>query len=103
MADEKIIFSMCGVGKTLLMGHPYHASLRRVGEDYFIPTCPIIPVQHEDIQPIPTFFQPGQHVAIRRDGQDVTVTAAALWNEDAWLLRLYGLGMKKEAAATKEG
>ncbi|MBO7338974.1 MAG: hypothetical protein J6U66_02785 [Lachnospiraceae bacterium] len=37
------------------------------------------------------------------EGQDVTVTAAALWNEDAWLLRLYGLGMKKEAAATKEG
>ncbi|MBP5476826.1 MAG: hypothetical protein J6Y00_03985 [Paludibacteraceae bacterium] len=74
LAGETQSFIYCGVGKTLLMGHPYHASLRRVGEDYFIPTCPIIPVPHEDAQPIPTFFQPGQHVAIRRDGQDVTVT-----------------------------
>ena len=74
MVGEVQSFIYCGVGKTLLMGHPYHASLRRVGEDYFIPTCPIIPVLHEDIQPIPTIFNPGQRIVARRDGQDIPVT-----------------------------
>ena len=36
------------------------------------------------------------------EGQDVKVTAAALWDEDAWLLRWYGFGTKKESGA-KEG
>ena len=36
------------------------------------------------------------------EGQDVHVTAAALWDEDAWLLRWYSFGTKKESAA-KEG
>ena len=74
MVGETQSFIYCGVGKTLLMGHPYHASLRRVGEDYFIPTCPIIPVPHEDVQPIPTIFNPGQRIVARRDGQDIPVT-----------------------------
>ena len=74
MVGETQSFIYCGVGKTLLMGHPYHASLRRVGEDYFIPTCPIIPVPHEDVQPIPTIFYPGQRIVARRDGQDIPVT-----------------------------
>ena len=74
MIGETQSFIYCGVGKTLLMGHPYHASLRRVGEDYFIPTCPLIPVPHEDIQPIPTIFNPGQRIVARRDGQDIPVT-----------------------------
>ena len=74
MPGETQSFIYCGVGNILLMGHPYHASLRRVGEDYFIPTCPIIPVPHEDVQPIPTLLYPGQRIAVRRDGQNIPVT-----------------------------
>ena len=74
MPGETQSFIYCGPGNILLMGHPYHASLRRVGEDYFIPTCPIIPVPHEDVQPIPTLLYPGQRIAVRRDGQNIPVT-----------------------------
>ncbi len=73
MIGEIQSFIYCGEGKILQMGHPYHALLRRVGEDYFIPTCPLIPVPHEDVQPIPTIYQSGQRVSVRKEGQDVPV------------------------------
>ncbi|MBQ7697297.1 MAG: hypothetical protein IJT35_01790 [Paludibacteraceae bacterium] len=74
MVGEVQSFIYCGEGKILQMGHPYHALLRRVGEDYFIPTCPLIPVPHEDVQPIPTIYQSGQRVSVRKEGQDIPVT-----------------------------
>ncbi len=74
MIGETQSFIYCGEGKILQMGHLYHALLRRVGEDYFIPTCPLIPVPHEDVQPIPTIYQSGQRVSVRKEGQDIPVT-----------------------------
>ena len=67
-------FIYCGENNTLQMGHPYYASLRRVGENYFIPTCPIVPVLHTDQLPIPTFFHVGSPISIRKDDKDILIT-----------------------------
>jgi hypothetical protein len=31
-------------------------------------------VPHEDVQPIPTIYQSGQRVSVRKEGQDIPVT-----------------------------
>ena len=64
LPNERHSYIYMGVGETLQMGHEYVAYLRRVGEDYYIPTCAFVPTEHVDSQDYPTIYSGIELVAM---------------------------------------
>ena len=64
LPNERHSYIYMGVGETLQMGHEYVAYLRRVGEDYYIPTCAFVPTEHVDSQDFPTIYSGIELVAM---------------------------------------
>ncbi len=71
MQGENHSYIYMGVDETLQMGHEYVAYLRRVGEDYYIPTCAFLPEPHTDKQSYPTLYSGVEIVTMMREGVDV--------------------------------